>query len=395
MNELSLNKCAFKKSYAGVGTRNISGSTSEGNSYISTCLALLGYKVVSGHAPGSDVSFEIGAYIALKIIRGSADLMGIFGDVQIEDLICSYVPWVGFNGHREQKYLHVIELDKGSDTYQLAKRAFATYRTNSLDTCKESVQQLMHRNVFQVHGDGINSGKISFLIACTEDGANSIHTIMESTGGTSLAIALADLAGVAVLNNQFADHKDRICSTLSQVESLYMSSTGRNLKADFHAQYEAILSSVPRMELSIESMVNHRIDVVIHELNERLELMDDVGRQLTREYPSLVDAINETLTKDRVLGKCIRTVIKMAHGPVTVVSAITHAAKETPTSWPPAISYDALRKVLKDVKKRDRQRKVAMCDPGAESGRACRMTTKTIIDAELRGFEYFKLDKAT
>ncbi|PSV00914.1 hypothetical protein [Photobacterium kishitanii] len=75
------------------------------------------------------------------------------------------------------------------------------------------------RNIFQVVGLNIFTPKLSkFLICYTPDGASTLETVSESTGGTRTAIRTAITHGIPVFNLANKEHLTRIHAWVSRFE---------------------------------------------------------------------------------------------------------------------------------------------------------------------------------
>lgn len=148
--------------YAGVGSREVTLGVADLMTSVAQYLATEGYTLRSGHANGSDKSFEFGC----DVKNGKKEI---------------YLPWPGFNGSMSRL---VVEVD--SEAYKLAKK-FHPYWDNLSDGAKK----LQARNGHQVLGLDLNT-PADFIICWTSRGKGS--------GGTGQAIRIAKEFGVPVFD---------------------------------------------------------------------------------------------------------------------------------------------------------------------------------------------------
>lgn len=173
----SLNMCLYKNSkyYTGIGSR----STPEDILVVMTGLAKIlsskGYILRSGGADGADTAFEQGAN--RKEI---------------------YLPWKGFNDNDSEFIV------KPGIAYKLASK----YHPN-WEHLKDSIKKLHARNTHQVLGQDFKTW--SRCVFCwTPDGCTNHKTRTSKTGGTGMAISIADIYGIPVYNLQREDHLYRV-----------------------------------------------------------------------------------------------------------------------------------------------------------------------------------------
>ena len=121
----------------------------------------------SGGAPGSDLAFEYSVAHENKNI---------------------FLPWKGFNDNTSQLYM------PSQKAFEIAEQ-YHPYWKNM----KPAVRKLMARNVHQVLGIHLDKPS-DFLVCWTPDGAVGESTITDSTGGTGMAIRIAEAYKVPVYN---------------------------------------------------------------------------------------------------------------------------------------------------------------------------------------------------
>lgn len=152
--------------WTGVGSRKTPPSILKRMSRLASQIELeLGYTLRTGGAIGADEAFAKG----------------------VKELKEIYIPWKGYNGHRD------IFIES-SEAIDIA----AAHHPNS-DNLSDTVKALMTRNVFQVLGGDISTPS-GFLICYTPDGCVSTATRTRNTGGTGLAISIADTYNIPVVN---------------------------------------------------------------------------------------------------------------------------------------------------------------------------------------------------
>lgn len=165
--------------YAGVGSRQTPISVLNQVRLIAHRLAQRGFGLRSGAAIGADSAFESGALAA-------------GGQTEI------WLPWRGYNGHDSH---HVVE---HRDAFALAASAHPTWPRLS-----QGVRKLHARNAHQVFGPDLDD-PVEFVLCFTADGAESEAERTEATGGTGLAITLANRHGIPIINLARPGALDRI-----------------------------------------------------------------------------------------------------------------------------------------------------------------------------------------
>lgn len=123
------------------------------------------FRLRSGSASGADLAFE--------------------KEVLNKDI---YLPWKGFNGSNSQLY-NIMP-----NAYTIASQHHKAWKYLS-----PIVKQLMARNVHQVLGMKLDTVS-DFLICWTPDGATKKEDITKHTGGTGLAISVAQHYNIPIYN---------------------------------------------------------------------------------------------------------------------------------------------------------------------------------------------------
>lgn len=150
--------------YTGIGSRNTPSDillimSSIGKLFNDT------YTLRSGGAEGADKAFE-------KLVTN-------------KDI---FLPWKGFNNNLSELY------DQTELSSVIAREHLPHYQY-----IKHSFKKLMNRNVHQVLG--MNCDRYSdFVICWTPDGAEKYDEVSNVTGGTGLAIKIADHYNIPVYN---------------------------------------------------------------------------------------------------------------------------------------------------------------------------------------------------
>jgi len=167
--------------YTGIGSRDTPIEIQELMTKIAQVLETKGYTLRSGGANGADLAFEKGVTTLKEI----------------------YLPWKGFNHSTsplynvEQAALDMAAPHHGGWTY-----------------LKDAVKKLMGRNAYQVLGQDLNT-PAKFVICWTKDGVQTQADRTNKTGGTGLAISLADSLGIPVFNLNNQGSYERILAMIS------------------------------------------------------------------------------------------------------------------------------------------------------------------------------------
>lgn len=159
--------------YTGVGSRE---TPPEVLAYMTAVAAFLragGWTLRSGGADGADTAFERGA-------SGAAEV---------------YLPWGRFNSNPSPLF-------PPSD----AARALDAATHPAWSRCGGGARSLHARNAHQVVGRDVNVPVPSaFLLCWTPDGAQTASECTAATGGTAMAIRIAERYGVPAFNLQRGD----------------------------------------------------------------------------------------------------------------------------------------------------------------------------------------------
>ncbi len=182
---LEINKASLR--IAGIGSRNL---TEEIKTKIEDIMLYLNsitnnkLIVHTGDANGSDLCFKANAKNCI-----------------------SYLPFKGFN-------------NSTSDKFTVCNKAvtLASFHHPYFDTMKNITKQLMGRNVYQIMSDTFDN-IVDCVICYTPDGVEKSKDVtVGKTGGTGLAISLADTIGIPVFNLANSDSIARIKEFYSNIE---------------------------------------------------------------------------------------------------------------------------------------------------------------------------------
>jgi len=123
----------------------------------------MGYRLTSGGAGGSDLSFEFGARLAHDFVT---DKLGV-NQGEYDAVMRCYLPWNGFNGRFPGKG-YVVGGNQQAQDYT------AQFHPNWA-RLPRSTKGMMGRNANQILLDDL-SGRVSFVICTTPDGAYNAET---------------------------------------------------------------------------------------------------------------------------------------------------------------------------------------------------------------------------
>ena len=169
--------------YTGIGSRETPSDVCTTFSLLAYKFELDGWVLRSGAADGADSAFESGVES---------------GDGSWAKEI--YLPWSGFNGSKG--------IVASSEQWEKAELLASQFHP-LWAFLKPPVRKLHARNCFQVMGLDLNTP--SKLVVCwTKDGAESQAHRTKNTGGTGMAIAIADHHGVPIVNFANAGAVDRL-----------------------------------------------------------------------------------------------------------------------------------------------------------------------------------------
>jgi hypothetical protein len=168
------------KYYTGIGSRKTPPNILNVMQSVAQQLEQQDFVLRSGAAEGADAAFESGCLSKKQI----------------------FVPWNNFNG-KQMEYKVPLE------AFEIASKLHPYWVSLS-----NPAQKLMARNVLQILGPDLNE-KSLFVVCWTPDGCTSKATRTRLTGGTGLAIALADENNIPIFNLKNEDHYNRILTYIN------------------------------------------------------------------------------------------------------------------------------------------------------------------------------------
>jgi hypothetical protein len=157
--------------YTGVGSRKTPADVQGYMRVLAQRLAIAGWTLRSGAAPGADYAFEYGC----EEWGGAKEI---------------YLPWRKFNGH-------------ASELYRIpdVARFIASKLHPAWLRCGGGARSMHARDVLQVTGQDPQRPELSKFVVCwTPDGAQTTDECTIDTGGTGMAIRVASLHNVPVFN---------------------------------------------------------------------------------------------------------------------------------------------------------------------------------------------------
>lgn len=179
IKNIRLNHSGNKKYIAFVGSRNTPESVIYQSSMIAHKYAKTGYILRSGNAEGFDQ--------VLKNIE--------------EDSREIYLPYTNFGPDICGKNIYV---PSDFDNYKEAVNIVNRLHPNK--NLKEWQMQYLARDVYQVLGLDLNTPVLR-VYCWTEDGVDCVKDMTEKTGGTAMAIRVAESWGIPVMNlNRISDN---------------------------------------------------------------------------------------------------------------------------------------------------------------------------------------------
>lgn len=178
----------MSKIYTGIGSRETPQDILTKMWKWSSALAVEGYTLRSGAAPGADTSFERGC----DKEKGKKEI---------------YLPWGHFNDNPSPLY-HVCP-----EAMELADEIYGS----SFKYLKRPVKLLMARNMYQVTGLNLDTPS-DFVICWTPDGCTRASERTRKTGGTGQAIAYASSLKIPVFNLQRDDAEEQLIEFLAEKE---------------------------------------------------------------------------------------------------------------------------------------------------------------------------------
>lgn len=168
--------------YAGIGSRKTPEWVLAKMTYIANKLALAGYTLNSGGADGADTAFELGAGSKKQI----------------------FIPW---NGYNDKNLIYPIH----KECYEIAAEFHPAW-----DRLSGGARALMARNVLQVLGKDLDE-PVDFVVCWTPDAVYRRKDRTVATGGTGLAISVADTNGIPIFNLADDFHREFVLDFIERL----------------------------------------------------------------------------------------------------------------------------------------------------------------------------------
>lgn len=359
--------------YAGIGSRQITGSSSRLMMLYACCMAMMGAKLRSGGASGNDTSFETGARIAYDALSEKFDLPpGAYA--QVMDI---FLPFNGFNGRQVNSaagyhYHPSKEAENLAAQYHPGWSRMGTYP-----------RAMMSRNSLQVMGASM-SAPARFVVCETADGAYTGGMTTSKTGGTGQAIRIASALNVPVYNASYPAHRQKMENWISDAEIKIQERLGLSPTAlvdDFIAQYVGIGQ---RVEGNLIQLANQgHGDVIVHGTN-CFKMNSGVAKEIRETFPQAYEAFLKGKPGDRKrLGTIDVVKIDVNNRPLTIMNAYVQY------KWgrDPDVAYvdvEALRKSFKAIAKAVApDQRILIPRIGAGLGNGCWVSLSNIIRLEM------------
>lgn len=369
----SLIEClGTKGSFAGIGSRRISSKYSKALSKLVFYLTLMGRKVNSGRADGSDLAAEIGALAAINFLEKLSNKK-----ISRNAVMNIFLPWNNFNGACfGDGYVHISEdIQKKTDIIT------SKYHPNYANL-KQSHKKLMGRNANQIFGKFLNE-QVKFVLCYTSDAAYSSEMTSNKTGGTGQAIRIADDNNINVFNIANKEHFERLRVWTNKIKNELTEKIGADPEVFFDEYIEHFYTVKFQNNDLIEMAKKGDIDVLIHGCNCQNTKGSGFAKQLFNEFPEAYWADNQTIKGDkRKLGTYTAAEVERNGKKFTIINAYTQLlwGRDENKLY---CDYEAIRKVLKAIAQDYPSRKFFMPKMGSGLANGCWRTIDNIINNEL------------
>ena len=166
------------KSYAGIGSRNITDAERENIILVAKVMAKAGWLLYSGNADGADIAFQEGS-------DGKCVIM---------------LPWLKFN---QDKYDYTFSRDhfEVGETKD-GEKSVEKFHPNP-SALKRGGKSLMCRNYHQIYGYK-HYPKVSVVICCANEKNGKVQ------GGTGQAVRIAQDSNIKIINIRASGWKDEL-----------------------------------------------------------------------------------------------------------------------------------------------------------------------------------------
>lgn len=363
------------KKFALIGSRRLSSTDSKTLFITGFLLAAAGCQGRSGGAPGCDTSFELGMAYYEKMKKADPTLPGKLSDQLLEVYLPSY-RFANRTADR-QRFIDATKLGRYQEALAMAEKFHGGW-----EYLGEYPRKLMARNCNQALGRDLDD-PVDKVICYTPDGAMTSTT--RDTGGTGQAIRIAIDRGIPVDNlgdpavraryeNRIEANKERFARWVD-LDTIYETAC-REAVAGFGITESNLLLD--------ENLTKH--EVLIHGSNCKHKMGKGFAKQLVERFPEVLAADAQTPQNRSKLGTYSSVTVSVQGKPLTIVNAYTQFA---PASWAQQQSgelvadYDAIRKVMKAIRKDFGGQNIAMTKIGAGLANGCWLTIANLIGESL------------
>lgn len=366
-------KLGSKGTYAGIGSRNISSEISRVKMEFAYCMTIMGLKLYSGGADGSDTSYEVGAKAAYDELSKLHPEHYNSGEYQHAMTI--FLPWSGFNGRCSGNgYTSVI--------HSGAEKLTRSYH-KGWDYLSQGAKKMMERNSMQVLSDTLNS-PVRFVSAFTSDGVKTGAETSSKTGGTGQAIRIASDYGVPVYNMGNSKDLDKAKEWIEKTVFDIFKKHHINVRESIDNYIDLKIEVEKKVDGNLISMaLNGDFDVIIHGSNCMNTMGSGIALEIKNNFPSAYDADQKTKKGDsKKLGTYTSSLITLESGKkLTVVNAyIQYKYGREGYLYS---DYNAIRKVMKKINKDFKGSSIGIPRIGAGLANGCWATISGIIKSEL------------
>jgi O-acetyl-ADP-ribose deacetylase (regulator of RNase III) len=357
------------KSYAGIGSRNITSNQSLLLARVGFMLALAGFNCRTGAANGSDTSFEFSVKVAVDFLNsiGKTSNLG--------DYLSCFLPWNNFNG-RSAGEGYIVPFGRRHTDYSSEFHP-------AWHSLPNSAKSLMGRNACQVLGQDLCIPS-KFIACMTPDGAITASETSPRTGGTGTAIRIADKNNIPVFNLTRPDHLARIIAWIESIDKQWKNQFGvspDSIITESFNNYSGFSNVINDDLVSLAD--NGHVDMIIHGLS----CQNTSGKGFAK---SLFDAFPEAMAADRATKKGDKSKLgtySMAkatrHGKeVIIINAYTQFKYSNEDIL--SCDYEAMRKVFSQINNDFKGIQAHIPKIGAGLARGCWVTCSQIIKNELK-----------
>lgn len=370
----------FDKIYAGIGSRKLSKQRSKKLITFAFIRALNGWVVTSGAADGCDTSFEVGARLAYRLLHKLNP--ELYPKNKYSTVQKVYIPWNNFNGRKNSEY-GGYSSKIGESEFKLAIK----YHPSG-ESMKDSVKNLMARNVLQILGEDVDGIRkpVDEVICYTPDGAETKTTY--KTGGTGQSIRIANDNNVPVYNLGSENGLSYIDEVIENGVSWWdFDISPSEYVSKYIQQFNGFTNSVKGNILKTA-----KADVIIHGCNCFTNMGGGVARAMSDKWPQLLEVDKLTKKGDKTkLGSFTKADIVLDNGKQATVLNLYSQFEPSGTDELLA-DYEAIRKGLKEINKQYKGKNIIFPKIGAESANGDWFTISNIIRTELKNCKLMLVD---